>query len=401
MTMTACRALAWGLALQLAAPVAAAANDAGPDSRAAAAMRALYAVREGESVHGPFDLALHLRSIEGAGVLSGEIQAVIDHPFATAGTALTGPSRWCDILILHLNTKYCRASVDGATTILHVDFGRKHEQPLGDAHRMDFDYGVTASAAGYLRVQLGAPRGPLGTSDYRIVLEAVPAKAGQTFIRFTYSYSYGVVAQLAMQAYLGTIARDKVGFTVIGREVDGRPRYIGGMRGVVERNAMRYYLAVEAYLGALSAPPGARVEKSLRDWFTAIERYPRQLHEMERDDYLVMKRKEFRRGRATDGDAGTPAAGTSRAPPPRRLPGAMPPALHPGGKQAPGDPSYHRQWMVRDLASPDAIPDRTAPRSSTPLAWALPCRARPRGKFRRTARAVSLRSSNPPTRNTP
>ena len=54
-----------------------------------------------------------------------------------------------------------------------------------------------------------------------------------------------------------------------------------------------YERAVEAYLGALSAPPQARVETSLRNWYAGIERYPRQLHEMEQGDYLAMKRKEF------------------------------------------------------------------------------------------------------------
>ena len=58
---------------------------------------------------------------------------------------------------------------------------------------------------------------------------------------------------------------------------------------------MRYYLAIEAFLGSLSAPAGARVEKSLRDWFAASERYPRQLHEMEQGEYLAMKRKEYLR----------------------------------------------------------------------------------------------------------
>ena len=144
-------------------------------------------------------------------------------------------------------------------------------------------------------MKLDADEGPLGTRNYRIVLEAVPAEGGQTFIRFSYSYSYGMVGRLAMQSYLGTIGRNKVGFTVLGTDADGQPRYIGGMRGVVERNTMRYYLAIEAFLGALSAPPQARVEKSLNDWFAAIERYPRQLHEMERGDYLDMKRREYSR----------------------------------------------------------------------------------------------------------
>ncbi|MGE3704063.1 MAG: hypothetical protein AB7I13_02245 [Vicinamibacterales bacterium] len=243
----------------------------------------------------------------------GEIRAVVHHPFAIAGAALADASRWCDVLILHLNTKNCRSSTEDARTILHVAIGSKHDQRPADAHGMEFHYGVGAGDSNHLRVQLGAPRGPLGTSDYRIVLEAEPARSGQTSIRLAYSFSHGVVAKLAMQAYLGTIARDKVGFTVIGREADGRPRYIGGMRGVVERNAMRYYLAVEAYLGALSAPPGERVEKSLRDWFTATERYPRQLHEMGRDDYLAMKRREYRLGQAPGKATGTPEAGSSPA----------------------------------------------------------------------------------------
>ena len=58
---------------------------------------------------------------------------------------------------------------------------------------------------------------------------------------------------------------------------------------------MRYYLAIESFLGALSAPPQARLETRLRDWFAAIERYPRQLHELEQGEYLKMKRKEYLR----------------------------------------------------------------------------------------------------------
>jgi hypothetical protein len=58
---------------------------------------------------------------------------------------------------------------------------------------------------------------------------------------------------------------------------------------------MRYYLAIEAFLGSLSAPPQARLEKRLRDWFAAHERFPRQLHEISQAEYLEMKRKEYQR----------------------------------------------------------------------------------------------------------
>ncbi|HEX5611218.1 MAG TPA: hypothetical protein VFX67_01090, partial [Burkholderiales bacterium] len=73
---------------------------------------------------------------------------------------------------------------------------------------------------------------------------------------------------------------------------------IGGMRGVIERNSMRYYLAIEAFLGALSEPPPEQLEKRLRDWFAATERYRRQLHEIEQAEYLELKRKEHLRQQA-------------------------------------------------------------------------------------------------------
>jgi len=106
------------------------------------------------------------------------------------------------------------------------------------------------------------------------------------------------MGRVAMQVYLGTTGREKVGFTVDGTQADGQPQHIGGMRGVIERNSMRYYLAIEAFLGALSVPPQAQFEKRLRDWFAATERYPRQLREMEQTAYLEMKRREHQRQQA-------------------------------------------------------------------------------------------------------
>jgi hypothetical protein len=161
-----------------------------------------------------------------------------------------------------------------------------------------FAYRVAAQTPNYLQVRLNAEQGPLGTRDYRIVFEAVAVDSGRTFIHVSYAYGFGTVGRLAMRVYLGTIGKGKVGFTVAGTQADGRPLHIGGMRGVVERNTMRYYLAIEAFLGALSAPPQARMEKRLRDWFAAAERYPRQLHDMEQDEYLDMKRKEHLRQQA-------------------------------------------------------------------------------------------------------
>ena len=71
--------------------------------------------------------------------------------------------------------------------------------------------------------------------------------------------------------------------------------YIDGMRGVVERNAMRYYLAIDAYIDSLGAPAPAQVEQRIQHGFTATERHPRQLREMDRPTYVALKRVEYAR----------------------------------------------------------------------------------------------------------
>jgi hypothetical protein len=261
-------------------------------------LRAKHAELGNKLSHNQFRKPLYLDSSESLDGVKGNVYALIDHPFATAAAALNSPDDWCEILILHINTKYCRASMGDQGSILNVSIGNKHHQPLNLAHRVGFVYRVAAQTPNYLQVTLHADQGPLGTRDYRIVFEAVAVDSGRTFIHVSYAYGFGTMGRLAMQAYLGTVGRSKVGFTVAGTQADGRPLHIGGMRGVVERNTMRYYLAIEAFLGALSTPPQARLEKRLRDWFAAAERYPRQLHEMERDEYLDMKRKEYLRQQA-------------------------------------------------------------------------------------------------------
>jgi len=148
-----------------------------------------------------------------------------------------------------------------------------------------------------LQVKLHADSGPLNTRDYRIVLEAVSLSGDRTFLHLTYAYSYDMIGRLAMKAYLATIGRGKVGFTNIADPSATQAEYVGGARGLMERNTMRYYLAIDAYLSAMSSPPDKRLEQSLSNWFNASEQYPRQLHEVDRLPYMQMKYDEYRRQR--------------------------------------------------------------------------------------------------------
>jgi hypothetical protein len=265
----------------------------------AASLREKYESLTQQLAHNQFQRPLYLESQELPSALKGEIYGVLDHPFATLNATLNdpaqGPANWCDVLILHLNTKYCHASTGANGTVLAVNIGKKTAESLSSSYRVQFNYRATASSPDYFRVELTAATGPLSTKDYRIVLEAIPVGDNRTFIHLTYAYGFGTAGRLAMKTYLATIGSDKVGFSAAPDSSAGETRYIGGVRGLVERNTMRYYLAIDAYLGALSSPPNARLDKRLADWFDATEQYPRQLREVSRADYMQMKHDEYQR----------------------------------------------------------------------------------------------------------
>jgi hypothetical protein len=259
------------------------------------ALQAKYMALRDRLDQNEFQRPLSLDSSETDGELRGEIHAVLDFPFRETALALRGTHAWCDILNLHLNVKYCRARTKKTANSLSLSVGRKHEQPLDKASTVDLTFHADATNPDYLRIVLQAVNGPLDTRDYRIVLEAIPLERQRTFIRLSYSYETSLMARLAMQCYFSTLGRDKVGFTVTGRTDDGRPIYTREMRGVIERNTMRYYLAIEAYLGTMAIPEDRRLDIRLNNWFAATERYPLQLHEMDRATYLKMKRREYER----------------------------------------------------------------------------------------------------------
>ncbi|MDM0118542.1 hypothetical protein [Variovorax arabinosiphilus] len=280
------------LSLLVGAPLLALAFIGPALAQDGASLQAKHGALAARLADNPFKRPLVLDSAESPERLSGDIYAVVDHPFAETG-ALATPANWCEVLMLHLNTKHCAVKGEGQGTTIEVAVGRKFDQPLDQAQRVAFAWTRAANSADYLSVQLSANEGPLSTRDYRIVLEAVPLSQGRSFVHLAYSYAYGTAARFAMKAYLGTLGSGKVGFTVTsGQGRQGAAAPIGGVRGVVERNTMRYYLAIDAFLGA---PKPEQLDRRLAAWFDATEQYARQLHETERADYLAMKKSEYRR----------------------------------------------------------------------------------------------------------
>ena len=260
-------------------------------------LRAKYASLTEQLNTNQFKRPLYLESAESPTRLKGDIYAVLNYPYTTVNKVLNDPKlgakNWCDVLILHTNTKYCYANVGNKNIVLNVNIGKKTEQALSDAYQLQFNYKpVKSDSKEYFQVGLTANTGPLSTKDYQIIVEAVSIDNNKTFLHLTYAYSFGLTGRMAMKTYLATIGSGKVGFTTLNGDATN---YISGVRGLVERNTFRYYLAIDAFLNTISAAPDKQVEKRLNHWFNATEQYPKQLHELELKEYLDMKYKEIER----------------------------------------------------------------------------------------------------------
>lgn len=289
------RALAGAVLLAFSAHVPAASPDTSPApaSAAAQALRATHQRMGAKLAQNGFGRPIQLDSMETPNGLQGDIYAVVDHPLPEISAALKEPARWCELLMLHVNNRRCRTGTSPqGGEMLTLFVVRRYDKPVEQAFQLPFAYRVASATPEYLSVEMNAANGPLGTSNYRVMLEAVALDGQKSFLHFGYSYDHNMMVRMATEAYLATFGRNKVGFTVVGKEADGQPDYIRGTRGLVERNAMRYFLTLDTYL---SSGAGAPAERRERSWFAAAEQYPRQLHEVDLDTYLAIKREDRQR----------------------------------------------------------------------------------------------------------
>ena len=276
----------WGMSPTLAAA---------PEPEPGAALRARHTALAPQLARSALHQPLVVESAEEPNASHGDVYALVDYPIAAVSEAFANPAHWCDVLILHLNVKYCRYAARESQPVLSVAIGRKFDQPVADAFQVQFAFRVVAARPDYLQVSLSSNRGPFGTRNYAILFEAVGLEGERTFVHVRYAGTYGLEARIAMQAYLATAGAGKVGFTRTSGADAAQPQYIGGLRGAIERNTMRYYLAVAAYLDALATPASERFDRRLQHWFSATEAYARQLHEVDQDTYIAMKHREYLR----------------------------------------------------------------------------------------------------------
>lgn len=258
----------------------------------AGSLRAKYEQIETDLRDSVYGIPVYLQSNGDNGTMHGDVFGVIPHSFSTVRDALATPANWCEMVPRHLNVKACTYRYIEGECHLNIYTGRKFYERADDVNLLDYRYQVDTKQKGYLHTTLTAEDGPLDTVNYTITAEAVPLGESSTFIHFSFSYDHGFITDLAMTGYFTTLGRGKIGFTVVGKNYDGKPVYVDGIRGVIERNTIRYYFAIQSFLDTLKIPDEDRFEARINNWFDLTERYHAQLYEMDKKDYLSYKRKE-------------------------------------------------------------------------------------------------------------
>ncbi len=266
---------------------------------AAATLAARHIAVADELAGSPFGLPLVVRSRDDGALAEGEIVGLVPHPYAAFAAAFAAPRAFCEVAVLHPNVKGCAPTRVDDEDRVTLYAGRKHYEPTERAYVQEFVASAPQVSARYLRIMLRAPVGPLDTRDYVFSLEAMPA-GDATFIAVRYAYRSSFASRAVTAGYLATAGSGKTGFS---RTETGEPAR--GVRGVVERNAMRHYLALIAVLDTAAVPEAERTAARLDRYYTLTDRFAAQLREFERPEYVAIKTREWAEQRTRDAARGS------------------------------------------------------------------------------------------------
>jgi hypothetical protein len=239
---------------------------------------------------------LQISSQETMEHLSSDLFATVEYDIATINSAAVNTERWCEVMLLLSNSQACEAKTDGDNDTLNVIISSSKKADSSGATPTEFKLRVKNATKDYLDAALVANAGPMGTRNISLRLQAIPLTGTRSFVHLHYAYDTQWLGRMAMQTYLQTAGRGKVGFTpLVGTNVS--PTFINGVRGVIERNTMRYFLGFDCALAFNMQPTPQRFSSMAQCWYEQVENYPLQLHEMQRTEYQDMKAKEYRHQR--------------------------------------------------------------------------------------------------------
>jgi hypothetical protein len=237
-------------------------------------------------------LPIHLKTVQKGNVLNVSLLGTIPFKFSDVATVLAKPGSYCDFLPLLFNVKSCVITELNPVTRMKFYVAGKHYTPPITSYRIHAVFRMVGRTPDKIRVRMEADPDTPGKSDYDVDLMAIPLD-GETLMYLKSRYAPGRFTRIATNTYVNVFARDKPGFTEI-QEPGGKKKLITGFPAVIERSSVRAYFALKAYVLNYHLPPDKRFEACLKTWYDLNKPYKKQLYELERDQYLQIKRREYK-----------------------------------------------------------------------------------------------------------
>jgi hypothetical protein len=255
-----------------------------------ASLRARYQALLPALEENAFGVPLHMQSEDVSSRVSSEVHGVLHQPYETFRAALRSPAGWCQLVTLHAYLRGCTLESNQSPAALTIYHGGRKPVPLEDARRSHYAWERQVDEPDYFKVVMRSDGGLVGTSDYQLTLEAIPLDGGRVFARVAFSFRYSMITRMLTATYFAFV-RGRPGFSVVDYQEDGEPVLVTGRVAALERNVMRFYLALQAFLEGTSQPEAERDEWRWQRWFALTMQYPRQLYDMEESVYLESKRR--------------------------------------------------------------------------------------------------------------
>ncbi len=221
--------------------------------------------------------------------LSGRIASSINRPFSHIKSLFHDIRNLCLILPLNINVRSCiYRKVDDKWLFEIVAGPRQYES---DSAVYSFSYLLTRAqfSDDLIYLHLQANKGPISTANYHIELTFKPM-AEKTLVGLGFSHEKSSLSRVVTGLYLAFSGAGKVGFSTVNQS-DGQFSPVRGEQGIVERNLMRYLLAIRAFI----EEGGARedLKATFRRWFFLSTLYREQLYEIPEQDYMRYKLNRY------------------------------------------------------------------------------------------------------------
>lgn len=236
-------------------------------------------------------LPLYLKTVQEDHVLNVSLIGQIPFALDQITEVLSKPESYCDFLPLMFNVKSCVITELKPVTRVKYYVAGKHYTPPVTSYRINSIFRLVEHSKDILRIRLEADEDSLGKSSYGVDLVAVPMD-GNTLLYVESQYAPGRITRMATYTYVKVFARNKPGFTLIEEPGSGKKKLITGFPAIIERSTVRAYFALMAYMQNRHLPSAGRYESCLNTWYDLNRPYKKQLYELDRDQYLQIKRKE-------------------------------------------------------------------------------------------------------------